>query len=130
MRDVLRGFLGVGNGPAVADDLLAMGTAAVMGRAMSLGDTLVLPSHVVFTLPREELLLFASDHLRDGLTRSLRRAVATQVADHVARLREVHSEPVIVIGDQLRVVLVAGEEREVDARFSGPGAERPAPAER
>jgi hypothetical protein len=106
----------------VGADLLAMGTAAVMARAMSLGETLVLPSHVVFTLPREELRLFESDQLRDGLTRSLQRAVAQRAEEHVGRLRRAHAEPVTVVGGDLRITMVAGAEREVDARFSGPGS--------
>lgn len=120
MRDVLRRLLGAGTGPMVGADLLAMGTAAVMARAMSLGETLVLPSHVVFTLPREELQLFESDQLRDGLTRSLQRAVAQRAEEHVGRLRRARAEPGTVVGGDLRITLVAGAEREVEARFSGP----------
>lgn len=121
MSDVLRGLLGVRGGPTVGDDLLAMGVTAVMGRAMSLGDTVVLPSHVVFTLPREELQLFASDRLRDGLTAALRREVARRTDEHVARLSRQHGENVTVIGGELRLSFVAGDVREVDARFSGAG---------
>jgi len=118
VRRFLRDLLGTGSMQDLGDDLLALGAAAVMGRAMPLGDTLVVPSHVVLTLPAEELALFTSPRLREGLTRSLRRAVQLRTQEQLSRLRRVHGSQVVALGgDDLRLTLVEGEVREADARF-------------
>jgi hypothetical protein len=126
LGDVLCGLVGGGSAQSVGHDLLEIGAEAVMGRVMSLGDTLVLPSHVVFTLPAEELALFESDQLRDTLTRSLQQAVQARVQEQMTRRCRGHGEQITVIGGAgLRVSLVAGAVREADARFSSPDATPP-----
>jgi hypothetical protein len=101
----------------IEDDLLAMGTSAVMGRAVPLGDTLLLPSRLVFTLPDHELRLVAPGS-QDALTRSLRRAVRDRAEEQLARSGADDGEPHAVVGaDDLRVTLVAGSVREADAWF-------------
>ena len=125
VRRFLRDLLGTGSMQDLGDDLLALGAAAVMGRAMPLGDTLVVPSHVVLTLPAEELALFTSPRLREGLTRSLRRAVQLRTQEQLSRLRRVHGSQVVALGgDDLRLTLVEGEVREADARFEAHAVDR------
>jgi len=118
VRKFFHDLLGTGSRQELGDDLLALGTAAVMSRAMPLGDTLVLPSHVVFTLPEEELRLFTAPRLRDGLTRSLQKAVQQRSQEHLTRLRRAHGSQVVALGgDDLRISLVEGELRDAEARF-------------
>ena len=121
VRRFFRDLLGTGSLQDLGDDLLSLGTAAVMGRAMPLGDTLVLPGHVVLTLPAEELALFTSPRLLEGLTRSLRRSVHLRTQEQLSRLRRLHGSQVVALGgDDLRLTLVEGDVRDVEARFEAP----------
>lgn len=123
VRRVLGSLRDGGSGRAFEEHLLAMGTAAVLARAVPLGDTLVLPGLVVFTLPAEDLRRFRSPRRRDGLARALQMEVSRRCGHYRARRRRAEGAQVRLLGgDGLRVGLVEGDVREVEARFLGRAA--------
>jgi hypothetical protein len=98
---------------------VAIAASAVLGRAVLLEDTLLLPGRVVITLPPDDLRLLADPSALNAVTRSLRRAVRGGVTECLERLGRSGTDGSVVVRgvDDLRVTLVEGSLREADAWF-------------